>query len=837
MLSKIPSRSDCFVATLRYDDSLISSWSRRGRPIIWLLMAWAASSTMGQGPAGDKAAARPQVFQRVQQINAEPTLQLSARGEIPLPDVLADFAAQLNFRIVFDKQLSTRKINLVAPDPIPLSALNELFQTILLSEGLVITDPDNRGIRRIVPNTAIASVTRPSGEDEPLDRVEAAVPITRVFVLGDSSPANLAEIVRPFLTTPGGSVVPLDRGGLMLITDVASNVRRIEQLLALLDGRDVQIDVQFVPVQNVAAEPVAEQLQTIFDARQRALGRQRGELVNAGGNGNQRAELGGVEITVQPRTNSLILIGTPEEIEKVKTVLRELDRPLQTIQQTFGVRFISPERLDQVVRAAIGDRSPPPPYQSRIENNVLIVDTVAPVIELIEQTRRRLDTRIATGAESPVRFYKIKNVPAEELVETIRGVGGRVAVTRRRENVAVRDRITNDVANLNGPRGNVPVQTGGGFGVPNQFGFPNQAGGLNNGFGNQPLVEIDAGLNNAGGLQGGLQGFQRGLPGDLVRDDQPVPEGDNVLTEAEVAVDVHTNTIIVVAPPEVQQIYATLIEQLDQRRPQVLIEARVVIVDTSDDYSLGVEVSGGDRQGLGRLFAFSSYGLSTADPTTGALQILPGVGFNGTLVDPNTADVVVRALANHRRARVLSTPRILVNDNAEGQLTSVLEVPFTSVNASQTVATTSFAGFAEAGTTITVTPTISDDNYLQLDYVVTLNSFTGAGAAGVPPPRQTNEIQSRVTVPDGYTVIVGGLTSKNESYNINSLPIVEQIPVLRDLLSLQTDSFAETSLFVFLKPVILREDKFKDLRFVSDRELAKACEPGNFPETPPLLLK
>lgn len=183
-----------------------------------------------------------------------------------------------------------------------------------------------------------------------------------------------------------------------------------------------------------------------------------------------------------------------------------------------------------------------------------------------------------------------------------------------------------------------------------------------------------------------------------------------------------------VAKPEVQRVYEQLIKQLDQRRPQVLIEAKVVIIDTSDDFTLGVEVSGGNRTGGKRAFAFTSFGFSTVDPVSGALSITPGVGFNGTLVDPSTADVVVRALSSHRRARVLSSPRILVNDNAQGELTSVIEVPFTSVNASQTVATTSFAGFAEAGTTINVMPTISDDDYLQLDYTVTLNTFTGDGA-------------------------------------------------------------------------------------------------------------
>jgi hypothetical protein len=110
----------------------------------------------------------------------------------------------------------------------------------------------------------------------------------------------------------------------------------------------------------------------------------------------------------------------------------------------------------------------------------------------------------------------------------------------------------------------------------------------------------------------------------------------------------------------------------------VLIDAKVVIIDTSDDFSLGVEISGGDAEGGRRLFGFSSFGLSEVDAATGALSLVPGLGFNGTLVDPEIADVVLRALSDHHRSRVTSAPRVLVNDNAEGQLSSVAEVPFTS---------------------------------------------------------------------------------------------------------------------------------------------------------------
>ena len=56
-----------------------------------------------------------------------------------------------------------------------------------------------------------------------------------------------------------------------------------------------------------------------------------------------------------------------------------------------------------------------------------------------------------------------------------------------------------------------------------------------------------------------------------------------------------------------------------------------------------------------------------------------------------------------------------------------------------------------------------DDDHLQLQFNVSLNSFTGSGSNGVPPPRQTDQISSEVTVPDGYTVIVGGLTNRNNS--------------------------------------------------------------------------
>jgi type II secretory pathway component GspD/PulD (secretin) len=249
-----------------------------------------------------------------------------------------------------------------------------------------------------------------------------------------------------------------------------------------------------------------------------------------------------------------------------------------------------------------------------------------------------------------------------------------------------------------------------------------------------------------------------------------------------------------------------------------------------------VELAGANERDAQRFLVFSSFGLSLTDLATGAPTLAPGAGFNGVLIDPGTVHVVVRALASSGRSRIVSAPRILVNDNGTGTLSSVAEAPFTSVNASQTVATTSFAGYASAGTTVSVTPHIAEGDHLQLDYSVTLNSFTGTGAQGVPPPRQTDTINSKVTVPDGYAVVIGGLTRTDLGQTVSKVPILGDIPGLKYLFSSRSETSARTTLVVFLRPVILRDDRFEDLKYLSAGDLEAAGQPPNLPRSDPMLM-
>ena len=134
---------------------------------------------------------------------------------------------------------------------------------------------------------------------------------------------------------------------------------------------------------------------------------------------------------------------------------------------------------------------------------------------------------------------------------------------------------------------------------------------------------------------------------------------------------------------------------------------------------------------------------------------------------------------------------------------------------------------------------VSECDQLQLEYSITLNDFQAQAntAEGVPPPRQTDEIESTVTIPDGHTVIVGGLNRTSHTRNTDSFPLLDQIPIIREAVSSNTNSWQKSSLFVFLKPVILRDDKFRDLKYFSNRDVKRARVHGDFPRSEPLIVR
>ncbi len=442
--------------------------------------------------------------------------------------------------------------------------------------------------------------------------------------------------------------------------------------------------------------------------------------------------------------------------------------------------------------------------------------------EAVDQAKRLVglvDVPVPAG-KNDLQFYKLTNATAADVLDTIRDLEGRAGSTRPRPTVA-RPADVSSAANSGGGGGGPATGTQG----IRQPGATNSTGGGPAGTGaanvTPPRPAFDAGPATTADVQ------PTAGPADAGK-----------LGSESVTADSNTNTIIVRGGPDVQAFYAKLIRTLDKRRPQVMLEATVVTLDTAHNFTLGVEISA-HSNGATRVLGFSQFGLSDVNVTTGALTPNGATGGNVAVIGTGVANAVVQALVTDTHARVQSSPRVLVNDNATGLLTSIAEQPFTSVNASTTVATTSFGGYADAGTTISLTPHISEGDYLQLEYSVELSNFTGVGdpATGSPPPRQRASVESTVTIPDGSTIVIGGLHQKTYNETVNAIPILGQIPVLRLLFSDRNTQADESALFVFLRPTILRDDEFADLKGLTEPDLKAAGLPGNYPASAPRVMR
>ena len=677
------------------------------------------------------------------------TAPAGAMVSLNLPDnaplkVLIDYVTQeFGVNILYDEQISNQRLTIKAPAQLPKSAVPALLESALKMKGMALVDADQPGWKRVVP-LAQAAVPRPATGPAVAEDVAA---VTQVFKLQFTDAKALDAQLKPFLTQTGASSFPLPEQGLIVVTDFASNVKRVGELIRSIDQPGQDVGMEFFPVKHGDPARITLQVDQLLKAKLRTQG------------GGERL-IATVEATYDARTNQIVVIAPKEQLKDAREVVRALD------------------------------------------------------------------TAVA-AEQSPVRFYKLANTTAGEVLATIRGLEDE----QETPGAGGSTRNPRDRSDRAAPAGDAPATPAA---APSML-RPRDPGAA--------PTEAGQGAAGAGAAPAALPprspGTSAGAGG--VAPASPALREAIRTKQARITADPHTNSIIVIAPPDVQRVYEQLIRTLDKRRPQVLIECTIVTLDTSNNAELGVEIGRSGGFDDSQLITFSSFGLSVPDPKTGRLSLIPGLGFNGALISSDIADVIVRAISKSSRARVTSSPRILVNDNNVGTLSSIAEFPYSSVNASNTIATTSFGDYVQAGTEITVTPHISESDYLQLEYSVSLSSFTGQavqqGDTVLPPPRKSDSVQSQVTIPDGATIVVGGLNRRNFNRTIDAVPFLGRLPILGALFSNRTSSDSNTTLFVFIRPVILRDDKFEDLKFLSEKDAREAGVPADFPRSEPLTIR
>jgi general secretion pathway protein D len=780
----------------------------------------------------------------------EPIVELNLAGAVSLPKLVEAVAQQMDVRFLYSANLAGRQVTVYTPTRLPKIALPVLLGSLLKGENLAIVDSEVPGWKRIVDIKEMASHARPGEATEVLDRDGPAAAVTQVIPVRHAELTMLSAALTPFLSS-GSNFITLAKNNLIIITDYAPNVQRVVELMKLIDQPAMQGVIEFYETMRRTPQSLIDQVQNLMGQNGAAA-----EAVNAapGSAANFR-------LYDDASGKRVIVAGSKEKVAEIMLLLKRLDSGFEFQTKLYRLQNVSASRIDSLLDrlVATADKDQPSEIETSIdeEGNFLIVRAAPEVHRQVQKLIEQLDEPVDADA-SPIRFYKLKNADAGEVLlsllslqQVVSGQGGFGGGLGGFGSLGG--------LNVGGVVPALGVNQGflgagglgaGGFGVGG-FGMMQTSGVnpamSNQGFGNTGNNSIGMPFNNgnAGELRSSVgdnanQGLGAGLGMGGFGGGLGLGGGGGVASlpgGARVSADVATNSLIVFAPSNVQPMYEKLIQSLDQRRPQVMIEAEIVAVDTSNNFRLGVEISGGDREGSKRLFQFTSFGLSEVNPTTGALAVRPALGFNGVVVDPEVADVIVQALSSHTRSRVLASPQVLVNDNETGFLESVNSVPFQSINTINTISTQSLGGEQQAGTKVTVTPQINENDFLQLEFEVEFSTFSeSGGSATLPPPRQIDRVGSVVTIPDGQTVIVGGLKRVGEEDSFSGLPILERIPVLRELTSLQRNQGTTTSFFLFLRPRILRDSRFRDLQYLSEVETNLARIPADYPDSQPILI-
>ena len=792
-------------------------------PAAMMVLALAAVCCPGQEQPADPTApaappsepASPTAPEEPADATDEELIQLTFPENLEVKVLVEYVSRRLGLNILYEEGKVRKQVTIISPTKIPRDSLLGFLQSVLKMTGLALVDADQPGWKRIVDSQDLLSASRAITE-EPADLASAppTAVMTRQFALTHATTAQVDQMVRPLLSKPGGNTFAIADRRVLFVTDYADVLRRVAPLVALLDQPGPEATLRFVPVEHWAADELAKRVTSLLAEKDRVAGRDRAA----------RGAPGALTLTTEPRTNQIVVVSAGEPPEDVLALIRTLDVAPDVETHTYRLSYVAPQRLDRLAREFAETADLKGPYRSTLdaESGLLVVRASPAVHEHLAQLVTELDVT-QTEAQGHVRFYKLLNTTASQVLATIRSLesGTEGWTTMSLESLGV-ERPTGHAGHLDEP-----------FTGPN---YPPPAVGEERP--RSPAYrKAEAERKAAEEAAKAAKTGEGETPSEDGAAASPQSQSLTARTkDAVVTADPNTNTLIVVAPPPVQRVYERLIGLLDKRRPQVMVEMTMVTLDTSNNFSLGIEVAKADGVGdKGRYLTFSAFGLSEIDMDTGALTLEPGVGFNGVILDPDTVNIVMRAMASSGQTKVLASPRVLVNDNATATLSSINEAPFTSINASTTTDTTTFAGYASAGTTITVTPHISEGDHLLLDYALTLNSFTGDGAAGIPPPRQTNSISSNITVPDGYTVVVGGLTREDTGETVSKIPLLGDIPVIRHLFRSVTDNKAHSTLYVFIRPVVLRDDRFEDLKYLSglDRDLAGL--PADFPASEPLV--
>ena len=288
-----------------------------------------------------------------------------------------------------------------------------------------------------------------------------------------------------------------------------------------------------------------------------------------------------------------------------------------------------------------------------------------------------------------------------------------------------------------------------------------------------------------------------------------------------------TNSIVVATAPVNFPALEQLIGKLDIFPPQAMIEVVIMDVTLSDDLSMGIEYGSATSPAL------TTAGIKTdmagnPDDRESIFHSLLGLstdastnGFTYRILNQNeTTNLLGFILDTQENSKVLSTPRILASNNQESSITVGQEVPIIQSSVTDLVnnVTTVNFKYEDVGLALKVTPRISQDGFVNLKVHAELKDLSAQKIydASIINKR---EADAAVILPDGNTVVLGGLMRDNDSIIENKIPFLGDLPLLGHFFKKTEKTVVKTELLVFLTPRILKS--VKDMQEISQSSQEK----------------
>jgi len=458
------------------------------------------------------------------------------------------------------------------------------------------------------------------------------------------------------------------------------------------------------------------------------------------------------------------------------------------VTRVIEVRYIDAAQLVPILRPLVPQRGHLAAYPA---SNVLVISDSSSNIQRLEKIIRSIDQ--ATSDE--VEVIPLEHASATEVVRIMQQLGGQNPKQKIKVN-AVADERTNSIL-LGGPRSS-RVRT---RALISHLDTPLEAGGythvvyLRNAVA-KDLVPVLTGISKSIAKKGTGK--------------NAAATATNIIIEAHES----TNAIVISAPANVVRSLKSIIQKLDIRRAQVLVEAVIAEVSEEATRELGVQWAGGGSN------SSRPVGLINFDNGYSAYNLLsdvppPATGLTlgiGDLIGTSRIGALIRALSIDVGTNILSTPSLVTIDNKEAEIVVGQNVPFItgSFSGTGTGGSSPSNPFTtiqrqDVGLKLKIKPQINEGNAIKLDVEQEVSTLSPS-TAGADLITNKRSIKTTVMVEDDGIVVLGGLIEEKLSESEQRVPVLGDIPILGLLFRYNKTTKVKTNLMVFIHPQIMKDD-------------------------------